>query len=238
MSMNQAIYDKMWGDFCSALKHNQCVLDPFIGCEYDTRRGITALAYLESNNQLVAGEIEQFITQVELLEPKQYFHPIDELHLTVLSIIACAAGFQLADINPIKYAEVFYKSFKGIDPIEIRFQGVTASPSCIVIQGFPVGEGLEQLRQNLRKQFEISGLPSSIDSRYRLTTAHISAIRFCSPIKDAGKLESLCKQYKNHLFGKVRFTEFELVFNNWYQNLTVTRELAKYSARSGKRFSL
>ncbi|MGB5446479.1 MAG: hypothetical protein WBM99_13355 [Psychromonas sp.] len=227
--MIQAIYDEMWVSFCSALKHNQYLLDPFIGCADDTRRGITALAYLESNNKLVSREIALFLRQIQLIEPQQYYHPIDELHLTVLSIITCIAGFELADINPIKYADVFYKSFKGIDPIEIRFQGVTASPSCIVIQGFPVGNGLDQLRQNLRKQFEISGLCSSIDSRYRLKTAHITAIRFCSPIKDASKLESVCKKYKNHLFGKVKFTEFDLVFNNWYQNLSVTKVLGHCS---------
>jgi len=65
MNMIQAIYDEMWSNFCSALKHNQYVLDPFIGYEDDTRRGITALAYLESNNQFVSGEIERFLNQVQ-----------------------------------------------------------------------------------------------------------------------------------------------------------------------------
>jgi len=75
----------------------------------------------------------------------------------------------------------------------------------------------------------MSGLRSSIDSRYRLKTAHVSAIRFCSPLKDASKLESACKKYKNHVFGNVKFSEFDLVFNNWYQNMSVTQLLAKYS---------
>lgn len=231
MSIIQTIYDEMWDEFSVAMKQKRYQLDPLIDNPDDTRRGITALAFLEQNNQSVAHEINLFLNQVKQIEVKQYYHPQNELHLTILSIITCFSGFQLSDIDSAQYIEVFKKAMAGIEPIEIRFQGITASPSCIMVQGFPVGNGLERLRDRFRECFKESGLYSSIDSRYKIATAHLSAIRFCSPIGDTVRLLSLCKKYKNHSFGHVRFTEFELVFNNWYQNLSAGKQLEKFSLK-------
>ncbi len=227
--MIQHTYDEMWSKFCTALSQNQYELDPHIHDPNDCRRGITALAYLDSNSKSVCQAIAAFLEQAKLVEPHQYYQPLDELHLTALSIISCYEGFKLSDINPEKYVDIFQEAMSDIEPIEVHFRGVTASPSCIVIQGFPEGPGLNSLRNNLRNGFEQSGLETSIDSRYRLITAHCSAMRFCSPLKNSGELLTLCEQYRNHNFGSVTFTDFELVFNNWYQSLSVTESLAKYS---------
>ena len=227
--MIQQIYNDMWRSFCKVLDRGQCEIDLNIANKLDTRRGITALAYLESNSRGVTAEIEQFQKQLQLIEPRQYYHPKDELHLTILSIITCIAGFRLTDINPPEYADIFYQTLNEIDTLEIEFKGVTASSSCVLIQGFPVDSSLDELRDNLRTNFKTSGLRSSIDSRYKIATAHVSAVRFCAAIKDANKLKELCQAYRNHSFGTVKLTNFELVFNNWYQNLSVTKQLALHS---------
>jgi 2'-5' RNA ligase len=227
--MIQSIYDKMWGEFCAGLSQNQYELDPHIYSSNDTRRGITALAYLNSNCQCVSQEIANFLAQAKVIEPQQYYHPLNELHLTVLSIISCFEGFRLSDIDQQRYADIFSDAMASVEPIEVKFQGVTASSSCIVIQGFPIGSGLSDLRHKLRNEFKESGLKSTIDSRYKLVTAHSSAIRFCSPLQNSSQLLTLCKQYKNHNFGSATFTNFELVFNNWYQNLSVKQNLAEHS---------
>lgn len=219
----------MWAIFSSELEKGQCEIDLNIGNKNDTRRGITALAYLEPNNKKVVNEIEHFLNQVQQIEPEQYYHPTNELHLTILSIITCIAGFRLTDINPAEYARIFYQVFNGIDSIEIEFKGVTASSSCVVIQGFPVDSTLDILRDRLRKNFKASGLRSSIDSRYKITTAHVSAVRFYTPIKDIDNLKNLFQKYRNYSFGTVKLTNIELVFNNWYQNLSITEKLANYS---------
>lgn len=231
IAMVQTIYNEMWDNFSVAMKQKQYELDSSIDNPDDTRRGITALAFLEQNNPSAAREITWFLKQVKQIEPGQYYHPQNELHLTILSIITCVSGFRLADIKPAQYIEVFNEAMTGTDPIEIRFQGITATPSCIMVQGFPVGDGLEQVRNRFRDYFKESGLYSSIDSRYKLATAHVSVIRFRSPIADTERLVSLCKKYKNHHFGSIRFTEFELVFNNWYQNHSVGKQLEKFSLK-------
>lgn len=227
--MIQSIYDDMWQRFELALKHNEYELDPYLSdLENDTRRGITALAYLNQGNRSTINEITRFQKEVRELEPEQYYHPSNELHLTVLSVISCLPEFAVTEIDVNSYIDVFRSVLKNTGKIEIRYQGVSASPNCIVIQGFPTSDTLERLRNELRTQLTEAGVRVTFDSRYKLVTAHSSIIRFKAPLNDAQQLLALCQRYRNHDFGRVVLEDFELVFNNWYQNLDVTKSLAKY----------
>ncbi|MEZ8629996.1 2'-5' RNA ligase family protein [Vibrio lentus] len=227
--MIQSIYDDMWQRFEFALKHNEYELDPYLSdLENDTRRGITALAYLNQGNRSTVNEIIRFQKEVRELEPEQYYHPSNELHLTILSVISCLPEFALTEIDVNPYIDVFRSALKNAGKIEIRYHGVSASPNCIVIQGFPTSDTLERLRNELRTQLTEAGVRVTFDSRYKLVTAHSSIIRFKAPLNDAQQLLALCQRYRNHDFGRVVLEDFELVFNNWYQNLDVTKSLAKY----------
>ncbi|RKF18134.1 hypothetical protein DBZ36_12935 [Alginatibacterium sediminis] len=226
--MIQHIYDEMWENFSSGLILNQYQLDPNIHSSNDTRRGITALAYLHTNNQSVSQAIDSFAKQVSLIEPQQYYHPIDELHLTLLAIISCVAGFELSQIDSRRYSDIFNDVMASSEPITIHFRGITASASCIVVQGFPADSALNDLRAKFRAAFKRSGLRTSIDSRYELVIAHTSVVRFCAPLQNSQQLLELCKRYKNYDFGSVVLRDIELVFNNWYQNLSCTHSLAQH----------
>lgn len=230
--MIQSIYDDMWQRFELALKHNEYELDPYLSdLENDTRRGITALAYLNQGNSSTINEIIRFQKEVRELEPEQYYHPSNELHLTILSVISCLPEFALTEIDVNPYIDVFRSALKNAGKIEIRYHGVSASPNCIVIQGFPTSDTLERLRNELRTQLTKAGVRVTFDSRYKLVTAHSSIIRFKAPLNDAQQLLALCRRYRNHDFGRVVLEDFELVFNNWYQNLDVTKSLAKYKVQ-------
>ncbi len=228
--MIQSIYDDMWQRFELALKRNEYELDPYLSdLENDTRRGITALAYLNQGSSSTINEITRFQKEVRELEPEQYYHPSNELHLTILSVISCLSEFALTEIDVNSYIDVFRSALKNAGKIEIRYHGVSSSPNCIVIQGFPTSDTLERLRNELRTQLTKAGVRVNFDSRYKLVTAHSSIIRFKAPLNDAQQLLALCQRYRNHDFGRVVLEDFELVFNNWYQNLDVTMSLAKQS---------
>ncbi len=128
----------MWDRFTDSAKSNRLIVDPLIHSTQDTRRGITALAYLDKNNKQVIDKISKFLTAVNKIEPEQYFYPRTDLHVTILSIISCIEGFTLSTINVDDYIKVFNHVMAECPPIAINFNGVTASESCIVIQGFPV----------------------------------------------------------------------------------------------------
>ncbi|XOV78560.1 MAG: 2'-5' RNA ligase family protein [Aestuariibacter sp.] len=228
--MIQCIYDQMWQRFELASVHNDYELDlHLLDVANDTRRGITALAYLKQGNSLVLDEIISFQKAVREVEPNQYYHPLDELHLTILSVISCVPDFELNEISIQTYADIFLSVLSSMQPIEIKYRGVSASPNCIVLQGFPTNDSLEQFRNKLRTQLRDAGLRISFDSRYKLVTAHSSLIRFKTPIIDGQQLFKLCQQYRNHDFGSIVLKNCELVFNNWYQNLVVTKSLASSS---------
>ncbi len=234
--MIERIYNNMWDVFQSSILNNMYQLDENIHSAEDSRRGITALAYIDANSLDVSKRISDFLKQIiKPIEPHQYYYPNDEFHVTLLSIISCFTGFQLSDVNSKAYCDVFVEALSETEPLEIEFKGITGSPSCIMIQGFPVGAGIENLRNKLRRAFKLSGLQTSMDTRYTLVTAHSSVIRFCAPIQNPNRLLEICKEYRSYDFGRLVIKDFSLVFNNWYQNLSVTKNLVTYHAGYGKR---
>jgi 2'-5' RNA ligase len=224
--MIRSIYDSLWHEFLLALKDNQYELDPMIQNPKDDRRGISAVAYLTKNSE-VARNVSDFLTGLKHVEPAQYFYPEEDLHITLLSIISCAAGFRLTDIDHTLYTKIFAEVTRSASPITIEFKGVTASPGCVMIQGFTVGEGLATLRNNLREAFIQSGLFTSIDSRYKLQTAHLTAVRFRQPLTNTSRLEEYLSQYREFSFGQITLPELHLVFNDWYQTAALRQTLAQ-----------
>ena len=218
----------MWLRFNSAQKNAQLELDPNINNPADNRRGVTALAYLNSNDDAVTYKIKQFLTDLAKIEPSQYYYPQEDLHLTILSIITCIEGFILQSINPRSYKDSFLAAVSDTESIEINFSGVTATPQCVLIQGFPVGSGLDILRQRLRDVFKQSGLRTSIDKRYLIETAHCTAVRFRSPIQNSERLLECLEKYRNYDFGSIHLNRFDLVFNDWYQRKANTIAIAQY----------
>ena len=211
--MSKTIYDKMWFESFEKIKRNELEPDPLIDEPNDTRRGITLQA---KPDERILDNFQSFLTEAQNIEPGQYYYLPDEIHLTVLSIITCRRGFNLSEISLPDYTGYIEESINNIKPFAIEFKGITASPSCILIQGFPENNFLELIRDNLRTKFADGALNNSIDSRYRIQTAHCTVIRFKSKLKEKQKFINLLESYKDYYFGKTSITEFELVQTDWY----------------------
>ena len=224
MSDLQKLYSDMWKGSIDRFKNNSCETDLLIHDPRDTRRGITVLSYFDNP---VDVEISNFLDELRIIEPEQYYYPRNELHLTVLSIISCIPGFKLSNINAEEYSSIFKESIKEIGGFKVKYKGITVSPSCILIQGFPDSEQLSHLRDSLRINFNKSKLQSTIDSRYEISTAHTTAVRCVKPFKDHHSLMKVLSKYKDYDFGTLEVNSLELVFNNWYQNLSITESLSK-----------
>lgn len=219
-------YNEMWKNARSHLISGTCSIDDSIDDAEDLRRGITLLA---KPNQEVKNEISSFQLELKKMEPKQYYQPCDDLHLTVLSIISCYVRFELTQIKTENYRNLIDECTS--EPIEIRFEGITASPSGILVQGFSKGDGLKSLRNGLRNRFNLSQLQHSIDSRYKINTAHLTIMRFRKPIGDSKKLVRLLEEFRNFSFGKMRINQLQLVFNDWYQRTEIVKKLATFELR-------
>ncbi|EDK30956.1 hypothetical protein VSWAT3_12827 [Vibrionales bacterium SWAT-3] len=67
--MSKEIYDKMWQRFKVASETGQYELDAhLLDLPNDTRRGITALAYLKQGNNALLDEIMRFQEAVHILK--------------------------------------------------------------------------------------------------------------------------------------------------------------------------
>lgn len=207
-------YSQMWEASLHKFKNQEFEYDPLIGSENDTRYGLTLLARPPGNVK------EQIIAMLDALKataPNQYYYPASDLHLTVLSIISCRPGFSLDEIDPKKYCELIRAAIAAIPPINIHFRGITASSSAVLVQGFPEGNHLEDLRNSLRLIFKQSAIQHTIDKRYQLQTAHMTVVRFKETFSSLDTFLAAAAEFRDSYFGFSEINQLELVGNNWYQ---------------------
>jgi 2'-5' RNA ligase len=201
-------------------------LDPLLDSPLDNRRGITLLARPPAASMAV---IEAILADFRRIAPAQYYYPASDMHLTILSIISCYAGFTLSSIEPAAYQEAVQAILQGCGPFRLTYAGFTASPGGIMVQGFPQDDGLQKLRDATREFFQGAGLQQSIDQRYRLQTAHSTVIRFRQPLARPELLLATLEKHKDSFIGTFEVNTVELVYNDWYQRAHNTVLLQRYS---------
>ena len=220
-----AHYDALHAATLPQLRQGKTEPDALLDSPHDTRRGLTLLARPPA---AIAARIGEVLAEFRRVEPLQYYYPATDLHLTILSIISGYAGFTLARIDPAAYIELVAAALRRTAPFRIRLAGLAAAPAGVLVRGFPEGNGLAALRDELRRTLRASGLPQSIDQRYRLQTAHLTVLRFRVAVPEAGPLLRVLDAYRAYPFGTVEVSSPELVVSDWYQRAAHTVLLRKY----------
>ena len=218
----EALYDQLWLESLREIQGQSFAYDPLIDDAHDNRFGITLL--IRPDEAVISG-IETFMDRIREIEPSHHFYPSSDIHITVMSIISCYKGFSLDRINKQDYIELIASCLEGIKPFDMRFEGITFSPSCVMIQGFPSNSTLDQLRDRLRAVFKNSPLEQSMDSRYPLETFHSTVIRFKEKVRKKEEILSLLENFRSFDFGVSPIKEMELVFNDWYQRERLVKKL-------------
>lgn len=207
-------YNQLYKSSSEAILAGKYKLDLRINDTSDSRFGLTLLLRPSEN---IKTAIQLFLKELKAVDSTQYYYPYSDIHITVLSIISCYEGFNLDKINIEDYIKIIQKSLEDLGEIKIRFQGITASPSAIMIQGFPADESLNTLRNKLRENFKKSVLEQSIDSRYSIATAHSTVLRFQEKLQNPEKILEVTEQFRDYDFGEFTAKKLELVYNDWYQ---------------------
>lgn len=207
-------YNELYRDSICKIKKGNYQTDSLIDDPTDFRRGLTLIITPSSE---VKSNFQKCISALKSIEPDQYYYPSSDIHITLLSIISCYNGFDISKISVADYIEKIEKCLINSKPIEIDYRGVTASPSCIMAQGFPVENTLNKMRNNLREEFKNSNLQHSIDKRYQLETAHSTIARFKSELKNIDHLCHRIEENRATDFGTFTANTIELVHNDWYQ---------------------
>jgi len=207
-------YNELFKTSSELILSENYTIDSKINDDSDKRFGITLLV---RPNEEIKANIQAFLEELKKTESEQYYYPNADIHTTILSVISCSEGFTLNKFSTSDYIEIIEKGLVDINKIEIDYRGVTFSPSAIMIQGFPSDDSLNILRDKLRDNFKTSSLKQSIDSRYSITTAHSTVMRFQQKLENPKKLIEVIDKFRNHNFGKFTVEKIELVYNDWYQ---------------------
>lgn len=218
-------YRKLYNESIYNISIDKYAIDSLIDSKFDKRFGITLL--IRPTNE-VKNKIQKFINELKEVEPNQYYYPNSDLHITVMSIISCYDGFSIEKIEPLKYIELIKKCLSLNQNIEINFKGLTASNSCIMLQGFMNNNQLNEIRDNLRFEFKNSKLEQSLDKRYSLQTAHSTIVRFKNYFKQKQSFLKIIDKYSDYDFGTFTVNKIELVYNDWYQRKEFVKKMYEF----------
>lgn len=218
-------YDQSMETGLSSLETGNYTVDPHLLSSDDNRFGISLLI---RPDLAIRNNIQEFLHALELIDPNQYYYPVSDIHVTVLSIISCFPGFQLNQIQPADYIGLISNSLNNCSPFTIEFRGVTVSSGAVMIRGHLENDQLNQLREKVRNAFKTSNLLHSIDERYTIFTAHSTVVRYQYPLEHIAAWIHKIREYQNHPFGIHKVDTLELVFNDWYQRAEKVKLLNKF----------
>ncbi|SFG38585.1 2'-5' RNA ligase family protein [Pontibacter chinhatensis] len=221
----QTHYNTLWEKSRAGFEAGSFKLDPWIDNPADDRLGITLLARPSCE---VRERIRAFLDELQQVAPEQYFYPDTDLHITILSIISCTASFTLSAVKPADYVQLLESITHHASPFEIDINGITASPEAVMVQGFPLDNSLQMLRESIRAAFSSTSLLQSLDQRYTLKTAHATVLRFRAPVQQPEKLLRLLENYRTYDFGTFEVEELEVVYNDWYQRAEKVKVLGRF----------
>jgi 2'-5' RNA ligase len=219
-------YDQLWLRAFARIRAGKIDLDPVLESQRpDRRRGWTLIARPSAT---VKESVTLFLRDLRRFEPGQYYYAASEFHVTVLSLFTATADFEPFAGRKERYIEAVDAALKRATPIRIVFDGITASPGTVMIQGFFETNELHELRDGLRHQLRLRGLDKGVDERYRLQTAHMTIVRFRAPLRHTERFAKALEQARRRPFGVTTMRSFSLVQNDWYMSQRATVVLKRY----------
>jgi 2'-5' RNA ligase len=220
------IYQRLWNEAVAAFGRGEHKVDPHLSDKAnDRRRGVT-LGCRPSLS--VRDAVTEYVGRLAKACPGQYFYRPEELHITVLSIISGTELWE-REMSRLKVCRPIIDEVLGCcRPFKIHFRGVTASPDSILVQGFPVGDGLAAIRDELRAAFSRDGFGDMLDRRYKATTAHMTAMRFSKPCRNLKPLLSLLQASREMDFGESEVSTIQLILGDWYGSTDREQTLQEY----------
>lgn len=172
--------------------------------------------------------VTSFLRDLRKIEPDQYYYASSELHLTVLSLFSATADFRPFFAERKAYIAAVDAALHHRVPIHLSFEGITISPSCVMVQGFVETNDLNELRERLRAQLRRASLGGGLDERYKLETAHMTILRFRAPLLQPKQFAEALERARKRKFGATTIRRFTLVENDWYMSRRGTVAIKKY----------
>jgi 2'-5' RNA ligase len=220
----QAVYDRLWAEAQEHFAAGRVKTDPhLLDRAHDARRGISLI--IRPTPDMIA-RLGVVIDELDAIVPGQHVYRPDELHVTLLSLISAAAGFDLDAVPLDRYRAVLGDLFAQTQPFAIRFTGVTASPDTVFVCG--QSDALNALRDCLRDDLTRAGLGETLDRRYHIVTAHSTVLRFQAQPDHLPELVRYLAAQRGREIGMFSAERVEFTLNDWYMSHDVVRVLETY----------
>lgn len=227
MPGERALYDRLWDEALAYFRAGRVEIDPLlVRREFDDRRGLTLAARLDG---AALGRLSGVLDDLRTLAPEQHIYRPDELHITVLSVISAAPGFDASHAPVNAYKSLFEALFAAAAPFTVHLRGLTASRSCALICGYSPDGALNALRDRLRAGLRAAGLADGLELRYQSTAAHITALRFRAPPANLDALAAYIAARRDADYGPCPIHAIEFVVNDWTMSHDRVRLLARYA---------
>jgi 2'-5' RNA ligase len=220
------LYDSLWSEASMELAAGRVRLDPHLRDRGGDRR--TGLTVLARPGKAVTAGVARMLRRLDASAPGQHLYRESELHITVLSLFTATANFGPHLARADDYRRAVAEALSGARAFRVRFQGVTATREAVLVQGFPLDGELERLRNRLRAALRNHELGGDIDSRYRIRTAHLTALRFKTELLDAPGFVADLEGWRQVDFGLAGVDHLYLVKNDWYMTSELVEELDSY----------
>ncbi|GAK49134.1 hypothetical protein U14_00352 [Candidatus Moduliflexus flocculans] len=214
LSTEQPIYDTLWQQTESDLERGNVCLDPYLrNRQQDRRRGWSLII---RPNHAAKEAIMGVIQDIQQLEPEQHYYHPDELHVTVLSFFSVIETFDEHLPKFARYQAALRTAFEQIERFQIDFRGITATRDGLMMQGFAEKNALNLLRDHLRAILTQHGLGDTLDTRYRIQTAHSTIVRFQAPLRNPPDFLTRLRYLRASASARTLCTSIQWVKNDWF----------------------
>jgi 2'-5' RNA ligase len=126
------------------------------------------------------------------------------------------------------YREAVSEVAAATPPFVIDVRGVTLTPGAVLAQGFPRDDTLATVRDRLRTALVARGLGDALDQRYRLVTAHMTLVRFATPLRQPERFIAALAAARQSDFGSTTVRRLELVFGDWFHTAAFEQVVAHF----------
>ena len=224
-----AHYSRLWDEAAPIVRAGQAAPDSWLARpEQDGRRGVTLLARPAAP---VTATLSAFLEHLRTIEPAQRYQPASELHHTVLSLFTATVDHGPRMARLPDYLDAVSEVVAGTSPFPIDVRGVTLTPGAVLAQGFPRDDTLAVLRDKLRQAITARGLGGALDQRYRLVTAHMTIVRFATPLREPERFVAALEEARSTDFGSTHVEQLELVFGDWFHTQAREQVIRNFELR-------
>lgn len=201
-------YQRMWNESKDQLRAGDVDPDPVP--DNNSRRWGVSIVIRPTEPVLsrlteVAKEIEKF-TGTE-----QIIYDQSNLHTTLRSIEFQRLEVDENDEKVKQYEEALKAVVERFGPIKITYRGLTANRSGVMVQGWPVDDTLQEVREAFHNELEKRGLLGGPEETAVRQTSHASLLVVTHPLANSEGLADYVQSNRDTDYGTCEINEIDLV---------------------------